>query len=251
MKKYRVTKYDPKNRNDKGHYMFDHWTEISDVGRTLEGELVTPEAYFKEEEDYVKAVIDILNDSNQNYLRLIGFDEKLFKSALKENKKEWFHDSSFENILLSEDLKIGIKDIPTIIRLNLRNYIHATLEIKDRYYVHFGYDFYMYVGAPSLSQKTIDKINITNVFIEDSWSPYYSRELEYIVQRSERGSMYVADEYILEGMTIDKMKSIFNLSQEHSGQINSVINQELADKLEIKTDFDKNEYYLSTELKIE
>jgi len=251
MNKYRVTKYDPKNRNKEGHYMYDHWTELGDVGKTLEGELVTPDAYLKVEEDYVKAVIDILNVSNQTHLRLIGFDEKLFKGFLKENKKEWFHDASFENIVLSEDLKIGINDIPTIIRLNLRNYLHATLEIKDRYYVHFGYDFYMYVGAPKLSQKTIDKINESNVFIEEFWSPYYSPELEYVVQRSEKGSMFIADEYILEGISIDEMKNIFNLSEEHTGQVNTIIDKELADKLEIKTDFGKYEYYLTTELKIE
>lgn len=251
MNKYLVTKYDPKNRNGKGHYMYDHWTEISDVGRTLEGELVTPEAYLKVEEDYVKAVIDILNDSNQTYLRLIGFDEKSYKSSLKENKKEWFHDASFENIVLSEDMKIGINEIPTIIRLNLRNYLHATLEIKDKYYVHFGYDFYMYVGAPKLSQKTVDKINATNVFIEEFWSPYYSPELEYVVQRSEKGSMYIADEFTLEGISIDEIKKIFNLSEEHSGKVISIIDKKLADKLGIKTDFEKNEYYLTTELKIE
>lgn len=46
MNKYRVTKYDPKNRNKEGHYMYDHWTELGDVGKTLEGELVTPDAYL-------------------------------------------------------------------------------------------------------------------------------------------------------------------------------------------------------------
>jgi len=52
MKNFRITKYDPKNRNDKGHYLYDHWTEFDHIGRTLEGELVTIDKYLNVESDF-------------------------------------------------------------------------------------------------------------------------------------------------------------------------------------------------------
>jgi len=249
MKKYRITKYNPKNSNVHGHYLYDHWTEISDVGRKLEGEIVTQEEYFRIEKDYINAVVEILKDSNQEYLRLIGLNQDGFQEALIENSNEWYHESIFENLNLCEDQIINIEDIPTVIKLNLRRYLDATLEIKDKYYVQFGYDFYMYVGTPKLSNKLIDKLNATSVYIEEYLSPYYSPKLEYIVQSNKKGSMYVEEEQILSSFTIEKMKEIYKLSKEHSGRIYAKINKEIAEKIGIKVDLEKYDYSLITELK--
>ena len=250
MKKYRITKYDPKNRNDQGHYLFDHWTEISDVGKTLEGELVTKEEYLRIEEDYINSVVEILRASNQEYLRLVGLNKDRFQESVIENSNEWYHESIFENLNLYEDQKISIQDVPTIIKLILRRYLDATLEIKDKYYVQFGYDFYMYVGTPKLSDKVIDELNSTLIFIEEFWSPYYSSELEYVVQANKKDSMYIEEEKTLTSITIDKMKKIFNLSEEHPGRIYKEIDIKIADNLGIKVDLDNYEYSLTTELKI-
>jgi len=249
MKEYRITKYDPKNRNSQGHYLYNHWTEISDVGKTLEGELVTQEEYFRIEKDYVNAVVEILKDSNQEYLRLVGFNQDRFQKELIENSNEWFHDSIFETLNLFEDQKIKIEDIPTIIKLNLRRYLDASLEIKDEYYVQFGYDFYMYVGTPKLSESSINEINSTSVFIEIFKSPYYSPEIEYVVRSNKIDSEYVEEELTLNSFAIEKMKEIFDLSKEHPGRIYTDINKEIAEKLGIKVDFNKYEYSLNTKLK--
>jgi hypothetical protein len=251
MKKYRITKYNPKNRNEEGHYLYDHWTDISDVGKTLEGELVTQKEYFKIEQDYINAIIEILTESKQKYLRLVSYDNDRYIDSIKDNVNEWFHNSDFENLNIYEDKKILLSEIPTIIKLNLRGYIDTSLEIKDQFYIQFGYDFYMYSGTPNLSQETVERINSTSVFIEEFWSPYYSPDLEYVVESNKKDSMYVEGQQTLESMSIDKMKNIFQLSDEHPGKIYSKLNSEIVNKLEIKADFDKNEYYLTTELKFE
>lgn len=251
MEKHRITKYDPKNRNDQGHYLYDHWTEISDVGKTLEGELVTKEEYLRIENDYINAVVEILKDSKQEYLRLVGFNQERYQESITDNSNKWFHDVTFENLNLFEDKKVSLEEIPIVIKLNLRRYIDTSLEIMNKYYVQFGYDFYMYVGSPELSNLVMDKLNSTSVFIEEFWSPYDARELEYVVQTSKKTSMHVVQEQILKSFTIENMKKIFNLSNEHPGKIYEVINREIADKIGIKVDLDKYDYYLTTELKLE
>ncbi len=35
MKEYRVTKYNPNNRDSKGSYLAEEWTSISDVGKSI------------------------------------------------------------------------------------------------------------------------------------------------------------------------------------------------------------------------
>ena len=120
-------KYDPKNRNDQGHYLYDHWTEVSDVGKTLEGELVTQEEYFRIEKDYINAIVEILKDSKQKHLRLVGPNQKRLKESLKENSNKWYHDSSFEKLNLYEDKKIDLEEIPTIIKLNLRKILRCLI----------------------------------------------------------------------------------------------------------------------------
>lgn len=53
---YRITKYNPANRNDSGNYCGDDWTSISDVGKFYNGELFTIEEYLRVENLYVCAV---------------------------------------------------------------------------------------------------------------------------------------------------------------------------------------------------
>lgn len=57
----RITKYDPQYRNELGYYLRDEWTEISDVGRTFEGKLLTANEYLETEARYVEALKILLN----------------------------------------------------------------------------------------------------------------------------------------------------------------------------------------------
>jgi hypothetical protein len=45
--RYRVTKYDPENRDAEGNYLIDEWTSFSDVGRTFSGKELTEQEYFQ------------------------------------------------------------------------------------------------------------------------------------------------------------------------------------------------------------
>ncbi len=46
MHQYRITKYDPSNRDSDGFYTVDEWTECSDIGTAFEGSVLTEAVYL-------------------------------------------------------------------------------------------------------------------------------------------------------------------------------------------------------------
>jgi hypothetical protein len=52
---WRVTKYDPALRDQRGRYLHDTWTSIADIGTFYNGEQLTIEAYDRVEASYLRA----------------------------------------------------------------------------------------------------------------------------------------------------------------------------------------------------
>lgn len=247
MNNYRITKYDPLNRNEKGHYLYDDWTEISDIGKTMEGELVTVEKYLDVEADYINAVTQILKENKIEYLRVIGFDKSSLKYWNKKNKEKWFHRHEFETINLFEDKQVTIEEIEIICQMIFRNYFHCSLEIMDKVYIHFGYDMYMYVGTSNISNELLKKLNSTSVFIEEFYSPYYGEYVEYTLQRSKKKSKYIFDEQILKNVNVAQMKNVMKFSDDHPGTVHRKINKRIAKELDLNADFSEFDYYITSE----
>src|SRR5690606_35677859 len=67
---YRITKFDPKKRNEKGHFLDNsEWTAISDIGKP-EYRNVGFEEYEKTETAYTESVKLILNEKNITSLKI-------------------------------------------------------------------------------------------------------------------------------------------------------------------------------------
>ncbi len=247
MKHYRITKYDPLNRNAKGHYLYDHWTEFGDIGRTMEGELVTVEKYLSVESDYINAIVEILRENKIDHLRVVGLDKRLLQESIKDDKEKWYHRTEFETIDLFEDKKVSIDEIAIICQMNFRYYCGLSLEVKDLFFIHFGYDLYVYVGVPTISEELKIKLNKTQIFIEDCYSPYYSDHFEYVIQRSKKRSKYVLDEETINNISVEKMKKVMHLSEEHSGKVHTKLDRKIATELNLEVDFDKYDYFITSE----
>ena len=171
-------------------------------------------------------------------LELGGQFDRFFHS-IKAFKGKWSHKQAYENILLSEDKKVSIDEIELICQMNFRYYCYIELQIKDKFYVHFGYDMYMYVGAPTISDQLLKKINSTSVFVEECISPYLSEKLAYSVQRFKKKSNDVLDEFVLKHVNTSKIKEAMKLSDEHPGKVSTKINQRIAIALDLEVDFTK------------
>lgn len=155
---YRVTKYNPQYRDERsGGYLLDEWTSICDIGKVFNGEVVTKEEYDFVEDAYVKSVLSFMDDMDIQALKLISL----------ENTRNYKDDR-----LTIEDNKFYNKaEIEILTRLILRGEIWTKL-IHDNMFVHFGYDYYMYIGVNKMPSEALDISAGLGLFPENFSSPY-------------------------------------------------------------------------------
>ena len=151
MTEFRITKYDPKHRKN-GIYQVEEWTSIGDIGRIFPSGILTLDQYKKVEQAYIECCIDLLQEANVAELSVSGL--------------ECYHtEIHFPNKLHEES------DIRRMIASCLQEKCWAKLEASN-FFIHFGYDYYMYIGTNlprSLVEETAKKHKL---FCELYYSPY-------------------------------------------------------------------------------
>jgi len=164
----RITKYNPDYRNKQGYYLENEWTCYSEVGTKCDGKLLTIDEYLDIENKYINSIILFMKCNNIESLKITGNLEKRWNPAKDPNSTEKMI-SLFNNIKNGDTLNIEqVKDFG---RLALRNYIWCKLE-SDMMFVHFYFDYYMYIGSKNECRNTIDKIEKSGLFVENFKSPY-------------------------------------------------------------------------------
>lgn len=170
MAEFRITKYDPDMRLPDGSFGIETWTSVSDIGRSFQGRVLTSTEYIAIESAYVAAV--------QLFMAACNVD------ALICNNIE-LHDNQQDTPQLppefrltneripAEGTSVSDKDLDDLVRLVLRECLWCRLDGPSGFFVHFGYDLYMYIGtgtvthAPHVSPP---------LFIEEFASPYHDED---------------------------------------------------------------------------
>jgi hypothetical protein len=157
---YRVSKYNPAFHNQSGAYTKVEWTTFRQIGQTFLGVVLTSDKYERVENAYVQAAVSFLRDSGMLSMRVTGL----------ENSRKRPLDFQNHSVLPLE--RIG-EIIPQV----LREEFCCRLEGSDGF-LHFGRDYYMYIGVPHLcpsAQATATKLGL---FVEEFASPYVEDEAE-------------------------------------------------------------------------
>lgn len=170
---FRTTKYDPKLRSPNGAYARDEWTSVTDVGRVYLGRAVELSDYRSVEEAYVETARRFLAQSQIRCLRIMDLESKidncdLLPSALVEETRAQLDAVEDGRVICDEHLE-------WVIRLVLREVIWCRLESeKEGFYIHFGYDYYMYIGSSRMRSHppTLPR----GMFAELFESPYHREE---------------------------------------------------------------------------
>jgi hypothetical protein len=161
---WRITKYNPRYRDYNETYLKDEWTCYSDIGANFEGKELTFQEYLEKENAYIQAVILFIECLNIASLKVVDLEQggKRYKAlVLAENGLDKIVNNEFVNK----------ESVVVIIRLILRNKMWCKLEAKNMY-IHFGYDYYMYIGSSSPSTENITSIEKLGLFVEPCESPY-------------------------------------------------------------------------------
>ena len=151
MTEYRITKYNPSNRVD-GVYITEEWTSISDIGKVFDSTKLSRDAYLKTEQTYIDFCLELI--------------EKAQISSLSIEQAEYYTENLHFPLNVS-----STQDIHQVITACLREQCWLKLVAKD-FFIHFGFDYYMYVGS-MLSREIVAEIATKHdLFCEEYPSPY-------------------------------------------------------------------------------
>ncbi len=170
MYKYRISKYNPKFRNDKGIYLKDDWTSYCDIGKKYE-KIFTKENYLDVESKYCDVISEILGENRIEEMMLedleCGFSVDEIKKMFEEYGLIFYEEEKKIIDSLTNNKKIKIVDIKLYIRLILRECFWCIFkdEITSAR-VEFGYDLYIYIYNINISESIIDKYRKREIFIE-------------------------------------------------------------------------------------
>jgi len=81
-------------------------------------------------------------------------------------------DIPFDLNLIEEGMNVSTEALESICRLVLRETIWCRLETEEGFYIHFGWDYYMYVGSPVASETSVIYGSQQGLYIEAMLSPY-------------------------------------------------------------------------------
>lgn len=168
---WRITKYNPIYRDEKGVYQKDEWTSCNDIGKAYEGKEFTIRDYMAGESAYVNAVISFMKNINVNTLTVQNIEK--YNNIRKLNNMPLIYSDEMIKLYerVHENSILEIEDIQDLCRLALREQIWCKLQNDNKMFVHFGYDYNMYIGcSPKLRKDNL--IEITGLFVEKFDSPY-------------------------------------------------------------------------------
>lgn len=154
MIEYRVTKYNPALRDARGAYLVDEWTSVTDIGRSFGGVILTNDEYRRVEQSYVKSALAFVREGGVTLLRVEGF----------ENNKAI--ELEFE-----EGSVLSVEQVGELIQQILREEFWCRFECQDGF-VHFGWDYYMYIGVPHRCREAERLAQELGLYPEESASPY-------------------------------------------------------------------------------
>ncbi|MDZ4286433.1 MAG: hypothetical protein U0984_00650 [Prosthecobacter sp.] len=166
---FRLTKYNPSLRAENGAYSRVEWTSISDVGTAYASGTFTHEEYLTVEAAYLETIRGFMAAANVESLRVCSLetDSDALHSEAVRKVAPHIH-SLREGTIVS-----GIQ-VDEIARLNLRELLWCRLAGDHEFHVHFGYDYYMYIGTslPGFMLPALPPL----MFAEPVESPYLLEE---------------------------------------------------------------------------
>ena len=165
---WRITKYNPQYRDSNGIFLQNEWTSYSDIGETFNSTKLTYKEYTQVENLYINAIQSFMNCHNVTTLQVIELEKpKTIDPDIHDtNTMIDLFNSLKNNSWITQD------NIENICKLVLRDKLWCKFINNEKMFVHFGWDFYMYIGSSSPCPNTISTIEKSDLFVEPFESPY-------------------------------------------------------------------------------
>jgi hypothetical protein len=165
---WRITKYNPNYRDKLGRYQKCDWTSFSEIGTTFNGIELTADDYIVIENAYVDAIVAFMNNIKITTLMVKGLEKRSNHISISRESRLYSDEMTNLYDSLQENAVLSIREIQCLARLVLRENLWCKLEIDNIMFVHFGYDYYMYVGSHKICKDAINHIGERRLFIGES-----------------------------------------------------------------------------------
>ncbi len=160
---FRLSKFDPAKRDFTGAFTGQDWVCYSQIGSEIGGRLLTKDEYKRVENAYVETIREMLREAG---LQQVGIEK--FRRFGKQK-----HDIK----VFRKGQKVGLDTLSRLTRLTLQDRVEVGFCVPRKMYLHFGFDFLVYVGLakPTPAAKAFALEN--GIFLEEMASPYRRRAL--------------------------------------------------------------------------
>jgi hypothetical protein len=156
---YRVTKYDPALRDDRGAYTGNDWTMFDQIGETFDGVRLTLSTYLDVEARHLVTMASFLEESGTSFVMAEDVEN---------------HNQTFR---VSEGARLSQVEVNNVVRQMLRGEGWCRLTDNDRFYIHAGWDYYLYVGTQQPCERSVALAESKGLFVDrDFPSPYLQRD---------------------------------------------------------------------------
>lgn len=168
MNSWRITKYNPAFRDERGVYLKDEWTSLSDVGKSFDSVILTSGEYRRVEDAYITTALSFVSEAGLDALTITDLETH----GIAEARAEDLWGIAFDPKLARNGMSLPRESLGDVCRLVLREILWCKLEAAGGFYLHFGYDYYMYVSSPVRCEKSIAYGRRQGLFVEEMESPY-------------------------------------------------------------------------------
>jgi hypothetical protein len=146
---WRVTRYHPARRDERGAYRGQAWTSISDVGQVFDGCELTVAEYERVEGAYLDAFVAFAEESDVERLQVRSLER---------------------GAGLEEGATVSLPDAMDIVRRMLREEVTCKLEApRDDFALHIGFDLYMYVGSARRCDGAVERARNLGLYVDEDW----------------------------------------------------------------------------------
>ncbi|WP_380280805.1 hypothetical protein [Kitasatospora purpeofusca] len=154
MHQYRVVKYSAEERAGT----VPAWTAMSDIGRSFGGEVLTEVEYLATEGRYLAAVRRFAAVQGVTGLRVDGLE-------VHPESPWWQRVAEGDRLPLDEAIELA----RSILR---EEFVWCRLVGDGDFFVHFGYDYYLYIGAERSPEEAVREVRESGLHVDEFESPY-------------------------------------------------------------------------------
>jgi len=147
---WRISRYDPAFRDERGSYTVGTWTSIADVGEAFEGREFTIDEYEEVETAYAEA--------------FLAFAEEAGVKRVQVRKLERGGEA------LREGATLTLREAAEVVRSMLREQVVCKLESpENHFFVHVGFDLYMYLGSAQPCPNAVARASALGLHVDLDW----------------------------------------------------------------------------------